>query len=319
MGRPLASRADRPRSLARRRARRCQAARRGGRRPEVRRPRLHRTRVCGARRDRTGRRAHHRRIRCRAPDRRHREQGQGSGPDEGQHRAGAQNALGKCKRDDLVLVAFAGHGARADAKSAGYLCAKDAKPLPDGKASLISVEALCTELAARDVGAAVLLVDACQTAPAGDQPSGVDGSGLKVPARVFALFSCSPGERAVEHKDARHGVFFEQVLAGLNGSAADGDDAITFASLAAHLRTEVPKQTAKLVKDAKQTPAAHAPDGREAVAAPGRGTPRRSRRPSGKSTWVCGATAAPDRSSRNTLRSGWPRGAKPPKLARRAA
>jgi TPR repeat protein len=170
-----------------------------------------------------------------------------------------KTALGKCKRDDLVLVAFAGHGTRADTKSAGYLCPRDAKPLPDGTASLIAVDGLCTDLSKSEAGAAVLLVDACRMAPAGDQPGGIDGSGLKVPERVFALFSCSPGERALEHKDIRHGVFFNQVLAGLKGAAADGDDAITVAALANYLRAEVPKQASKLVKDAKQSPALQAP------------------------------------------------------------
>lgn len=168
-------------------------------------------------------------------------------------------ALRKCKRDDLILVAFSGHGVRPDVKSAGYLCPRDAKPLPGGKASLLPVEALGARLADSPVAAAVLLVDACRTAPDGDRPSGVDGGGLKVPDRVFALFSCSPGERSVEHKDIRHGAFFAQVVAGLNGAAADGDDVVTFAALAARARAEVPKRAAELVTGAKQTPAALVP------------------------------------------------------------
>ena len=148
-----------------------------------------------------------------------------------------KTALGKCRRDDTILVAFSGHGVRADAKSAGFLCPKDAKPLPNGKPSLISVESICDGFAGSEAHNAVLLVDACRKAPDGDRSSGIDGSGLKLPNRVFALFSCSPGESAIEHKDIRHGVFFSQVLAALTGAASDGNDAITFATLAQHIRS----------------------------------------------------------------------------------
>jgi TPR repeat protein/uncharacterized caspase-like protein len=167
-----------------------------------------------------------------------------------------QVVLDKCKGDDLVVFAFAGHGLRSEDKG-GYLCPKDAKPLPDGVDTLIPVATVCKHVDDSAAGARVLLVDACREAPNGGRSSGVDGEGVKVPDRVFALFSCSAGERAIEHKDIAHGVFFHQVIEALRGKAVDGNDAVTFTSLAEHVRTEVSKQVAKLSKDAKQTPIVH--------------------------------------------------------------
>jgi TPR repeat protein len=164
--------------------------------------------------------------------------------------------LDKCKHDDLVVIAFAGHGLHSENKG-GYLCPKDAKPLPEGADTLISLETLCKNLDDSTAGSRVLLVDACRESPKGARSSGIDGEGVKVPDRVFSLFSCSDGERSVEHKVLAHGVFFQQVLEGLKGKAVDGNDAITFASLAQHVRMEVPKQVTKLIKDAKQTPVEH--------------------------------------------------------------
>ena len=167
--------------------------------------------------------------------------------------------LAKCKSGDLVLLAFAGQGVRPDGKSAGYLCPSDAKPLPDGKASLISLKSLADLLAKSHADTAVMLIDAGGAGPKGKELSGVDASRLKLSGRVFALFSCAVGQSAVAHKEIQHGVFFNQILAGLRGTAADGNDAITFESLAKHIREEVPKQAAKLAADAKQTPIVLAP------------------------------------------------------------
>src|SRR5262249_55229024 len=146
---------------------------------------------------------------------------------------------------------FAGRGLRGEGKAGAYLCPKDAKPLPDGAETLIPVDALCKSLADSAAGTRVLLVDA----------AGVEGDKVKVPDGVLALFSCSAGERSIGDKTLGHGVFFHELLEGLKGTAADGNDAVTFASLARHVRTEVPKQVAKLAKDAKQTPVAYPAEG----------------------------------------------------------
>ncbi|MCE9562579.1 MAG: caspase family protein [Planctomycetes bacterium] len=165
--------------------------------------------------------------------------------------------LGKCKRDDLVFVAFAGHGVKPDGKPGAFLCPKDAKPLPEGVASLLSLEAICKDLADSSAGKVVLLVDACRETPKDGRSTGVDGEAVKVPAGVFAMFSCSAGQRAIESKDLGHGLFFHNVIEGLKGKAVDGDDMVTFASLARQVGIDVSKQAAKVNKDAEQTPFPH--------------------------------------------------------------
>jgi len=166
--------------------------------------------------------------------------------------------LDKAKKDDLVLVAFAGHGLRFDGKPGGYICPRDAKPLPENTGTLISVESLCENLGNSTAAGKILLVDACRNSPKSKLASGIEGDKVKVPKGVCALFSCSAGEHSIEHKNLKHGVFFHHVLAGLKGKAGDGNDAITFASLAQYVGKEVPKQAMKLNEDAKQTPTVYA-------------------------------------------------------------
>jgi formylglycine-generating enzyme required for sulfatase activity len=57
---------------------------------------------------------------------------------------------------------------------------------------------------------------------------------------VAALFSCSEGERAFEHPDLKHGVFFHFIIKGLQGEADfDGDGTIDFDELAAYAKKRV--------------------------------------------------------------------------------
>lgn len=121
---------------------------------------------------------------------------------------------------------------------------------------MISLETLSKDLDKCAASGKVLLVDACRNSPKSNLAAGIEGDKAKVPASVFALFSCSSGERSLEHKDLQRGIFFHQVLEGFKGKAGDGNDAITFASLARHVCNEVPNQSLKLTKHAKQTPIA---------------------------------------------------------------
>jgi TPR repeat protein len=164
--------------------------------------------------------------------------------------------LDKAHPEDLILVAFAGHGLRLENKPGDFICPKDAKPSDESSSSMISLESLCEKLGSRTEAAKILLIDACRNSPKSDLASGIEGDKVKMPTNVYALFSCSSGERSIEHRDLKHGVFFRQVLEGLKGKAGDGNDAITFASLAHYVVNEVPKQAVELSKDSKQTPIA---------------------------------------------------------------
>lgn len=59
---------------------------------------------------------------------------------------------------------------------------------------------------------------------------------------------------AFEHDDLGHGVFFHHILEGLGGKAADYSGEISFESLAAYVRKEVPRQVDDLLPGRKQLP-----------------------------------------------------------------
>jgi WD domain, G-beta repeat len=68
-------------------------------------------------------------------------------------------------------------------------------------------------------------------------------------------FSCRAGERAFEHPELKHGVFFHHVLLGLQKEAKDRKGRVTFAGLAAYVNEEVPDWVAKHVGGgARQSP-----------------------------------------------------------------
>src|SRR5207244_3057451 len=69
------------------------------------------------------------------------------------------------------------------------------------------------------------------------------------------LFSCKPGERAYEHENYRHGVFFHFVLKGLRGEAANRRGEVTWLQLADYVADEVSRDVPKTVGEgAKQSP-----------------------------------------------------------------
>jgi hypothetical protein len=130
--------------------------------------------------------------------------------------------LAKCAPGDLTVVALAGYGARREG-------------------ALLSLDELYRQLG-KAPGVKVLLADACR-----------DTGGLRPPAGVAALFSCSEGEHAADRETDRHGAFFFHVLEGLRGSAKNGRGDVTWDNLTAYVQ----KHTAREAKgDApRQTPA----------------------------------------------------------------
>ena len=163
--------------------------------------------------------------------------------------------LGGCKRGDLVLVAFAGHGLQFEGDKDAYFCPADAKPFKKSADTLVSLKAVYEALDESGAGMKVLLVDACRDDPAAGRGGIGADNAPRPPQGVAAIFSCKAGQRAFEHESLKHGVFFHHVLTGLSGEAADKKGRITFASLAAHVGQEVPGDVARLVKGgAVQTP-----------------------------------------------------------------
>ena len=128
---------------------------------------------------------------------------------------------------DSILVAFAGHGVEIAGDAEAYFCPSDAR-LAD-RTTLIGVGEIYRELEASEAGLKVLLVDACRNDPQSDNSrsrasvrleSATRPRSRPTPGGVVAFFSCSAGEKAFEHSELKHGVFFHFVIEGLRGAAA---------------------------------------------------------------------------------------------------
>jgi formylglycine-generating enzyme required for sulfatase activity len=161
-----------------------------------------------------------------------------------------------CRRGDTLVIALAGHGLQFAGEEDCFFCPVYARPYKAEKATLVSLNGVYEELKASFAGVKVLLVDACRDDPAAGRGRGVDGDNApRPPQGVAALFSCRAGEKAFEHRDLKHGVFFYYVLEGLRGEAANRDKKVTFDGLSGHVRGSVPGKVRELFgQDASQSP-----------------------------------------------------------------
>ena len=173
--------------------------------------------------------------------------------------------LEKCRRNDTVIVALAGHGLQFEKQKPtdpddAYFCPQDAKPLADRRETLLSLQKLYKRLDESGAGVKLLLVDACRDDPVAGRGRGVDGStSPRPPQGVAALFSCSAGERAFESDKLKHGVFFHFVLEGMRGKAKDADGEVTWDGLQTYVRKRVQLDVAGLVGGGvRQTPTLNA-------------------------------------------------------------
>jgi formylglycine-generating enzyme required for sulfatase activity len=139
--------------------------------------------------------------------------------------------LNHLDENDSVIVALAGHGVQFQADEEAYFCPADA--LLGDRSTLIPLGSVYDAMKGSGAGFKLLLVDACRNNPltelgrdAGrpvvDNPSMGRPIRKRPPGGVAALFSCSTGEKAFEHPDLQHGVFFHFVIKALEGEA-DGD------------------------------------------------------------------------------------------------
>ncbi|MBV8557303.1 MAG: caspase family protein, partial [Planctomycetaceae bacterium] len=151
------------------------------------------------------------------------------------------------EEEDSVLVALAGHGVQFRGESESYFCPADAR-LAD-KRTLIALSAVYKALEACRAGLKVLLVDACRNDPQSENSrarSVVDLVSITRPQHtpppggVVAFFSCSEGEKAFEHADLKHGVFFHFVIEALRGAAAGpGESEILIPDLEKYVKRHV--------------------------------------------------------------------------------
>jgi len=150
------------------------------------------------------------------------------------------------QRDDVV-VGLAGHGVKYKDDDKSFFCPIDAKL--GERQNLIALEDIYSMLRDSRAGRKLLLCDACRNDPfqAGSRaPQSVTRpEAPPPPGGAAALYACSAGERAWEHEDLGHGVFFYFVLQGLRGMAdLDEDRAVGMLELAAY----VPKRVKDYVR-----------------------------------------------------------------------
>jgi len=160
---------------------------------------------------------------------------------------------GRCQAGDTFLVALAGHGLQFGKNA--YFCPRDARPFETATDSLVSVSKLYDQLEQSFAGTKLVLVDACRNDPTpGRGRSGIDADGAPPPRGVGVLFSCDRGQRAYEHDDLKHGVFFHYVLEGLQGQAKNSKGHVTFDLLSYFVREQVPARIQELFPGVQQTP-----------------------------------------------------------------
>lgn len=133
--------------------------------------------------------------------------------------------LGLVEREDLVVVAFSGHGVHIDTKS--FLCPTEARLTEPG--TLISLDTVYERLNKCPAALKLLLVDACRNDPrvGGQKSLGKPTEVIKQfasslehpPEGILLLSSCAPGQVSMEESEFGHGVFMNYVLDGLRGQA----------------------------------------------------------------------------------------------------
>lgn len=146
--------------------------------------------------------------------------------------------LGFAGPNDLVVVAFSGHGLYLD--GARYLCPTEADV--DRSETLISVDDVYKQLQGSQASLKVFIVDACRNDP---RPSGRKSASPKQdlaalgkafeqpPPGIVLLSSCAAGEISMESEKFGHGVFMNFLLEGLDGKADENTDEIVSLSEAA--------------------------------------------------------------------------------------
>ena len=167
--------------------------------------------------------------------------------------------LAGLKKDDLVMVALAGHGIQPAGDKA-YFCGYQAK-LGD-PTTMIAVDSVIEAMNRSPASTKILLVDACRDSPGSrtlkpretapvDLPS---MTGSRDGTTTIAYFSCDKGEKSWEVDELKHGLFFDLIIKGLAGAADDYPDGlITWGEMREYVERNLNFYTAKY-SGRKQTP-----------------------------------------------------------------
>ena len=167
--------------------------------------------------------------------------------------------LATLKKDDLVMVAFAGHGVQPAADKA-YFCAYQTK-LSD-PATMVTVEDVITAMNKSAATTKIMLVDACRDTVGAKAPKVMrDTAVVDLPTvtgrdgtATIAFFSCDKGEKSWEVDDLKHGVFFAHLIDGLGGAADSHQDGqISWSQMVDYVQRNINFHNSKY-EAKKQTP-----------------------------------------------------------------
>jgi tetratricopeptide (TPR) repeat protein len=165
-----------------------------------------------------------------------------------------RQALGQltaaAQRDDLVVVALAGHAVRLGADKTVYFCPASANL--SARDTLLPLEDVFQALQKCKARHKLVLLDLwrADAYPPPPLPAGVSRARPQDIAAVpglALLLSCSGDEQGQEHLGPlqRHGAFFEFTMRGLMGDAAPGKPQVTAGELQDYLAKTVPAYTQK--------------------------------------------------------------------------
>ncbi len=160
-------------------------------------------------------------------------------------------SLKTLNKDDVVLLAFSGHGLQLQIEEpkrglveTPFFCPVDA--LKTDAKTLLSLNWVMQRINEDSASSQnLLIVDACRDNPA-KGAKGVDGSTVTaLPSKLSVLFGSSSGTQSFESDNEHHGIFTWALLEGLKGGAANKNGDITWLNLASFAMDSVKEQAKK--------------------------------------------------------------------------
>ncbi len=178
------------------------------------------------------------------------------------YREELQKMLKQLNRNDLLLLAFSGHGVqmRVNGINQPFLCPYNS--VPSESSTLTDLSEVIENVGLRGAGTNLILIDAFRDIDKGisGKLNGISGDGLgDLPRGTALFFSCSTLERSKETENAGggHGLFFHSLLQGLRGApfAKNEKGDVTWAGLTGYVKDRVGMNSVGLFNEnQRQTP-----------------------------------------------------------------
>ncbi|MEQ8791687.1 MAG: caspase family protein [Pirellulaceae bacterium] len=174
--------------------------------------------------------------------------------------------LGGVKENDLLVVAFSGHGVHIQGKD--YFCAADTK-LEDPDGTMVSADAVSALLKSSKARQKVMIIDACRNDPMPEGTRSTSQIGMfrsvvggdSTSGGFVVMRSCKAEQVSVEDPELQHGVFMNFVVNGLLGHAdADRDNEVDLLELHRYADYET-RNHVRITRSMLQTPTLALPGG----------------------------------------------------------